>query len=144
MNSNKLNYLSSNEPTYWPTDPNKLPDLLDFFVIKNIAPRYTKISSLIKLTLHHAPALQLLIYRLLNTCQTDKFTTNLQTGKNLAKPSTHPDQPLAVKNREWYRRSSGLFQPQHNKYYSFLFTQSGIHKKSTQSGLHKEKNLRKT
>ena len=42
MNSNKLNYLSSNERTYWPTDPNKLPDPLDFFVIKNISPELHK------------------------------------------------------------------------------------------------------
>ena len=53
MNSNKLNYLSSNEPTYWPTDPNKLPDLLDFFVIKNISPSYTKISSSLELSSDH-------------------------------------------------------------------------------------------
>jgi len=26
---NKLNYLSSGRPTYWPADPKKLPDLID-------------------------------------------------------------------------------------------------------------------
>jgi hypothetical protein len=25
---------------YWPTDPNKLPNLLDFFVVKNISTNY--------------------------------------------------------------------------------------------------------
>jgi hypothetical protein len=31
---NKLNYMSTGEPTYWPTDLNKTPDLLDFAITK--------------------------------------------------------------------------------------------------------------
>lgn len=27
---------SAKEPTYWPTDPDKVPDLLDFFIVKGI------------------------------------------------------------------------------------------------------------
>jgi hypothetical protein len=33
-------YLSTGEPTYWLSDPNKTPDLLDFFVFKSIATNY--------------------------------------------------------------------------------------------------------
>jgi hypothetical protein len=29
-------YLSKGEPTYWPSDPNKTPDLFEFFVFKSI------------------------------------------------------------------------------------------------------------
>ena len=54
MNFNKLNYLSSNEPTYW---PNKLPDLLDFFVMKNISPSYTNIISSLELSSVHTPVI---------------------------------------------------------------------------------------
>jgi hypothetical protein len=32
LESNNLNHLSTGEPTYWPTDMNKLPDLVDFCV----------------------------------------------------------------------------------------------------------------
>jgi hypothetical protein len=36
MNRQNCNYLSTGEPTYWPSDYNKLPDLLDFFIYKSI------------------------------------------------------------------------------------------------------------
>jgi len=36
-------YLSTGTPTYWPTDGNKTPDLLDFFMTKGISPGYTDI-----------------------------------------------------------------------------------------------------
>lgn len=36
-------FLSTGKPTYWPTDPNKIPDLIDFFVVKNISTNYIKI-----------------------------------------------------------------------------------------------------
>jgi len=32
----KLDYVSPGSPTYWPTDPRKVPDLIDFAVTKNI------------------------------------------------------------------------------------------------------------
>jgi len=38
-------YLSTGEPTYWPSDPNKIPDLLDFFVCKSIATNYMQIAA---------------------------------------------------------------------------------------------------
>jgi len=37
--------LSSGTPTYWPTEENKIPDLLDFFVTKGISSTYTGIQS---------------------------------------------------------------------------------------------------
>jgi hypothetical protein len=36
-------YLSTGSPTYWPTDGNKTPDLLDFSVTKGISTGYTDI-----------------------------------------------------------------------------------------------------
>jgi hypothetical protein len=43
VQDNNYSYISSGTPTYWPTDPAKIPDLLDFFVTKGISPRYTNI-----------------------------------------------------------------------------------------------------
>ena len=36
-------FLSTGTPTYWPTDENKIPDLLDFFIINRISTTYIDI-----------------------------------------------------------------------------------------------------
>jgi hypothetical protein len=43
VQDNNYSYISSGTPRYWPTDPAKIPDLLDFFVTKGISPAYTDI-----------------------------------------------------------------------------------------------------
>jgi hypothetical protein len=43
IQENNLNILSTGETTYWPTDSNKIPDLLDFAVIKGISDVYSTI-----------------------------------------------------------------------------------------------------
>jgi len=43
------------QPTYWPTDGNKIPDLLDFFVTNGISSTYTDIQSSYDLTSDHYP-----------------------------------------------------------------------------------------
>lgn len=52
ISANRFNYLSTNEPTYWPTGTNKLPDLLNFFY--NISPRYVQINSSVELSSDHS------------------------------------------------------------------------------------------
>ena len=54
-------YLSTGEPTYWPSDPNKTPELLDFFVYKIIATNYTKIAANWDLSSDHTPIITTLI-----------------------------------------------------------------------------------
>jgi hypothetical protein len=51
----RLNYrhLSSGEPTYWPTDRNKLPDLVDFCITKGISPDHILARSCFELSLDH-------------------------------------------------------------------------------------------
>lgn len=36
------NYHSTGKPTYWPTDVNKIPDLLDFFISRKVSPNFTE------------------------------------------------------------------------------------------------------
>jgi len=36
LKKKKISFLTTGNPTYWPTDPNKQPDLLDFFVTNGI------------------------------------------------------------------------------------------------------------
>ena len=55
--SNNLNYLTTYEPTYWPTDTNKIPDLLDFLITKNISSRHVQINSSADLSSDHSPVI---------------------------------------------------------------------------------------
>jgi hypothetical protein len=48
-------FLSTGTPTYWPTDGNKIPDLLDFFVTNAISSTYTDIQSSYDLSSDHSP-----------------------------------------------------------------------------------------
>jgi hypothetical protein len=48
--------VSTGKPTYWPTDPKKkLPDLIDFFLAKNISTNYIKIEEGFDLNSDHSP-----------------------------------------------------------------------------------------
>lgn len=49
--------LSSGEPTYWPTDQNKVPDVIDFCITKGISHNYLKIESCLDLSSDHTPLL---------------------------------------------------------------------------------------
>lgn len=70
--------LSTGKPTYWPTDPNKIPDLIDFFITKNISQNYLKIDECHKLCSDHtAITLTLsenIIYKENNPSLTNKYT----------------------------------------------------------------------
>jgi hypothetical protein len=50
-----LDFVSSGQPTYWPTDQNKIPDLLDFFIIKGISLNYLDVESSLDLSSDHTP-----------------------------------------------------------------------------------------
>lgn len=53
----KLDYWSGGEPTYWPTDKDRIPDLLDFFITKNMDGNYITIESCTDLTSDHTPVI---------------------------------------------------------------------------------------
>ncbi|KAK2579085.1 hypothetical protein KPH14_010934 [Odynerus spinipes] len=55
IQKNKLYVLSTGEQTYWPTDPHKIPDLLDFCVIKGIGQHYLDIKPSLDLSSDHTP-----------------------------------------------------------------------------------------
>ncbi|GBP42167.1 Probable RNA-directed DNA polymerase from transposon X-element [Eumeta japonica] len=52
--------MSTGEPTYWPTDSNKTPDLLDFFITKNICLQNTLIKSSLDGSSDHTPVILIL------------------------------------------------------------------------------------
>lgn len=50
-----LQFLSTGEPTYWPTDRKKIPDLIDFCVTKGISHNYISCVSSFDLSSDHSP-----------------------------------------------------------------------------------------
>jgi hypothetical protein len=57
MKRNNLKHLSTGEPTYWPSDRNKLPDLMDFCVTKGIPQDLAVAKSCFDLSSDHSPVL---------------------------------------------------------------------------------------
>ena len=55
LKESNYQHLSTGEPTYWPSDPGKIPDLLDFFIIKGISNNFLDIESCLDLTSDHTP-----------------------------------------------------------------------------------------
>lgn len=55
MQAHNLQQLSTGQPTYWPTDRNKIPDVIDFCVTKGIASNYLKAESSTDLSSDHSP-----------------------------------------------------------------------------------------
>lgn len=47
-------FLTTGEPTYWPADQNRIPDLLDIFVVKGISSNYLRISPCYDLISDHS------------------------------------------------------------------------------------------
>lgn len=57
MQDNNYGQISTAEPTYWPTDMHKTPDLLDFCVTKNIPSQNSSALSCLDLSSDHSPVL---------------------------------------------------------------------------------------
>jgi hypothetical protein len=60
INEASCEYHSSRKPTYWPTDPMKIPDLLDFFVTKGVSNGYLEVEDIDDLTSDHSPVIMTL------------------------------------------------------------------------------------
>jgi hypothetical protein len=54
IQQNNLNYLSTGEPTYWPTDANKIPDLLDLVITNGISDLHSTTESNLDLGSDHS------------------------------------------------------------------------------------------
>jgi hypothetical protein len=55
IKNNNLQHLSSGQPTYWPSDTAKQPDLQDFCITKGIATQHASVESCLELTSDHTP-----------------------------------------------------------------------------------------
>jgi hypothetical protein len=55
IQTKNYSYLSTGSPTYWPTDNNKTPDLLDFFITNGISTDCADVDANYSLTSDHSP-----------------------------------------------------------------------------------------
>lgn len=55
MSSHKCEPYSTGKPTYWPTDLHKKPDLIDFFIMRNISANYVLVDECVDLSSDHSP-----------------------------------------------------------------------------------------
>jgi hypothetical protein len=78
INSINGNIHTTGRPTYWPTDRNKIPDVIDFYISKNVQMHYMKIEDSYDLDLDHSPIILTLsdniIKKEANPTLTNKFT----------------------------------------------------------------------
>lgn len=57
IKSSSCEFHSSKSPTYWPTDCNKVPDLLDFYITKGISSSCIEVQEIADLSSDHTPVL---------------------------------------------------------------------------------------
>lgn len=53
----KLTTISTEEPTHWPTDPNRLPDVIDFFITKGLSRLSYQIQTCLDSNTNHVPVI---------------------------------------------------------------------------------------
>ena len=112
-------FVSTGKPTYWPTDPNKIPDLIDFFVVKNVSANYIKIDEVYDLNSDHSPILLTISDHIItkdlnpvlinNYTDWDYFNFLLENNINLSVPLKTIDQlenevqqfTTAIQNAAW-------------------------------------------
>ena len=78
-----LTTFTTREPTYWPTDVNKLPDLLDFFISKNIAKNNIEIKSNLDLSSDHTPVILFINTKPYTFSQDNHYLYNSKTNWRL-------------------------------------------------------------
>jgi hypothetical protein len=74
--ADKLLQVSTGEPTYWPTDRRKIPDLLDFGIIKGIPEHCVEAEAGFDFSSDHSPVLVTMHTRLAQSSKPPTLTTN--------------------------------------------------------------------
>ena len=99
LHEKNYSFLSTGTPTYWPTDENKIPDLLDFFITNGISTTYNDIQASYDLTSDHTPIIATISTTVRVRQPPPKLhspQTNWETYRTLVRNTTN----LAVKLKE--------------------------------------------
>ena len=120
LQEKNYSFLSTGNPTYWPTDPTKQPDLSDFFVTNGISSTYTDIEPSYDLSSYHSPVIVTIstspiylqsILRLHNSrTNWNTYRTKLQDAINL-----HVSLKSCMKSRKLQIILLVYYKRQHNK-----------------------------
>ena len=80
MQMQNLEHISTGQPTYWPTDKRKVPDVLEFAVTRRISPHSYTAESSTGLTSDHSPVFITLNARYIPSPRAPTLSTK-QTGR---------------------------------------------------------------
>lgn len=97
INKLRLGVASTGEPTYWPTDTKKKPDLIDFYITKGISSNHVSCKSSAELSSDHSPVELLLSRWILQTekpCRLHSRKTNWTLFRELIANSIDMKVPL--------------------------------------------------
>ncbi|GBP23642.1 RNA-directed DNA polymerase from mobile element jockey [Eumeta japonica] len=78
--SGHMNIISTGQPTYWPTDKDKIPDIVDFCIFKGIANTNISCSSCWDLSSDHSPILVEITAEIRETTRDVPYIINVLTG----------------------------------------------------------------
>ena len=79
--ANNCEFHSAGKPTYWPSDTNKIPDLIDFYVTKGIFEDYMYLENSEGLSSDHSPVIMTLSTTIINK-ESLPMLTNYKTNWN--------------------------------------------------------------
>lgn len=82
MTANKLHHMSTYQPTYWPSDKEKVPDVIDFFIMKGIDTKKCKAESCLELSSDHSPVI-LTVYKKILNKEAEPYLHNKRTDWDL-------------------------------------------------------------
>jgi len=80
MQNNNLKHLSTRQPTYWPSDPNKIPDLPEFCVTKGMDTKKLAVESCLELPSDHTPILVTVFAHILGKSKKPSLYSKKLTG----------------------------------------------------------------
>lgn len=100
--SNNLDAISTGHPTYWPTDLNKIPDVIDFAVSKNIKREHILLTPSLDLSSDHSPTFLTLCNDQQNLDLNSIYFPNKNTNwlKYKMYVSAHLSQNIALKTED--------------------------------------------
>ncbi|KAI5726243.1 hypothetical protein M8J77_025720 [Diaphorina citri] len=73
--SGNFKIISTGEPTHWPSDPTRRPDVIDFFVTNGVADSYIHVENRDELSSDHSPIILTLSAQVIAKSQIVKLTT---------------------------------------------------------------------
>jgi len=89
LQENNYSFLTTGHPTYWPTDPSKQPDPLDFFVINEISSTFTGTEPSYGLSSDHSPVIATISTSPIYIQPIPKFDTHGSVHRRLLSRNTN-------------------------------------------------------